>query len=308
MEYKIACITPVSHIENAWENLSKIGKVDYFPDANYELALNLCLENNIVFVNPNKMKYKLDENLIKKSNLKYIVTASTGTNHIDLIAASNKNIKVIALTKEHNIIESISSTAEHALALTLALIRNIPKSFDEVKRGKWDYYPFIGRQINHLTVGVIGYGRLGRMYSKYMNAMGAKVIYNDPFVAGGVSLDELLEKSHVISLHVHLNDSTRKMVNSSFISRTKIPYIINTSRGEIVDETAIISALHNKQLKGYATDVICNELGEIYTSELINAAKNDMNIIITPHIGGMTKEAQEIAYNAAIELLKKEIQ
>lgn len=309
----IACLTPIQHINGAWEKLNNMGDVLFYrPYADYEKAIETCKMSSIAFVNPNKMTYRLDKNLIESSSLKYIVTASTGTNHIDLAAAEKKGIVVISLTTEHQIINRITSTADHALALTLSLIRNIPKAFDSVKRYEWDYESYIGRQMNQLTIGVIGAGRLGSMYARFVSGMGANTVFYDPYVerkiaARKVDLEEFLQVCDVISLHVHLNEETKHMINKKFISQCKWnPYLINTSRGDIVNEDDVIEALENGKLKGYATDVISDEFGNVKNSKLIEASQK-LNIIITPHIGGMTIEAQEIAYNSAIDLLEKHL-
>lgn len=319
MDFKIACLTPIKHIKGAWENLSKLGKVDYKPDADYHDALMICRDNDVAFVNPNKMGYRMDEYFVSEAKLKYIVTASTGTNHIDLKAAAQHGTEVIALTTEMDVIKQISSTAEHALALTLSLIRNIPKSFDAVKQFEWNYQPFIGRQINKMTVGVIGCGRLGSMYVDYLDAMGASVLFTDPAVGHWrqanaknvkkVDQEELLEESDIISLHVHVKDDTFRMVNRDFLSKCKKqPYLINTSRGDIVNEADVLESLRSGQIKGYAADVIADEFGSLKDSELIWAAKEEnLNIIVTPHIGGMTTEAQEIAYNGVISILENKL-
>jgi D-3-phosphoglycerate dehydrogenase len=143
-----------------------------------------------------------------------------------------------------------------------------------------------------------------------------KVLVCDPYVDNEVEgwnveqvgLDELLGRSDVISLHVHVTDETREMINKNTISKmVKKPYLINTSRGEIVNEDDIIDALRSEDLQGYATDVIRDEFGDIKNSKLVDESITPQDkIIITPHIAGMTKEAREIAYNLAVDKLEKE--
>jgi D-3-phosphoglycerate dehydrogenase len=258
----------------------------------------------------------LDGDLLQFGQLKAICTASTGTNHIDVKYCEEKEIEIISITKDYQVINKISSTAEHTLALMLSLIRNIPSSFHSVKDGNWDWEPYVGRQMNSLTIGIIGYGRLGKLMAKYCDTLGMEILLHDPcvFSFGGniernkqpVELDELLERSDVISLHVHVTDETREMINKNTISKmVKRPYLINTSRGEIVNEDDIIDALRSEDLQGYATDVIRDEFGDIKNSKLVEFSMNpNNNVVITPHIAGMTKEAQEIAYHWAIDKLE----
>lgn len=304
---KIACLTPVSHIPNVLENLKSLGEVAYYPYADYLFANSVIKNSDIIFVNPNKMTYRLDSVSFTDSSLKYIVTASTGTHHIDLEAAHKNNIQVISLTNASHIIEKIPSTAEHAFGLTLALIRNIPKAMTSVKAGFWDYEPYIGIELKNKTVGVIGYGRLGKMYADFARAFGCNVLYYD--IKGDCdTLEDIQDKAHIISLHVHLNSSNWYMISYDFLSKLKQkPYLINTSRGDLVNEQALLVALENKTLSGYATDVLSHELGYTDSSPIVQAM-DKYNIVVTPHIGGMTVEAQEKAYNGVIELLKTTLQ
>jgi D-3-phosphoglycerate dehydrogenase len=190
-------------------------------------------------------------------------------------------------------------------------MRNIPKSFHSVKDGNWDYEPFVGHQIKGKTIGVIGYGRLGQIMCELFNGWGVTKLASDPnrFVttARGVGQAELLERSDVIFLHVHVTDETRGMVDEEFLSYMKEgSYLINTSRGELVDEEAIIESIKVGHLKGYGTDVIKDEFGDIQNSKLVEFSMNpNNNVVITPHIGGMTIEGQTKAYLWAANKFKK---
>tara|TARA_Y100000593_G_scaffold93937_1_gene190701 strand:- start:685 stop:1608 length:924 start_codon:yes stop_codon:yes gene_type:complete len=305
---KIICITPVKHIDGVYENLCSLGKVIYEPYIGYEDLKEMITKpgNGIttIFTNPNKQEFILDEELLKYSIVTRIITASTGLNHIDMNYM--KNFYVHSLTEELDVIERISSTAEHAFALMMSLVRNIPKSFDDVKDGHWDYEKFIGMQLKGKNIGIIGLGRLGKMMMNYCLGLGMNPKIYDPY-NGYNDLDSVLKQSDIISLHVHVTNETRNIVNKKFLDRMKKnSYIINTSRGEIVNEKDIIKSLESGYLKGYATDVVCDEFGNIKDSEMIERSK-DLNIIVTPHIGGMTKEAQEIAYNGIINKTKSEL-
>ena len=317
---KIICITPIKNIFGVFERLESMSDNLYYePDIDKDALKTLLKVSgaDYIFTNPNKQNYMLDGDLLQFGQLKAICTASTGTNHIDVKYCEEMEIEIISITKDYQVINAITSTAEHTLALMLSLIRKIPTSFHSVRDGNWDWEPYVGRQMNSLTIGIIGYGRLGKLMAKYCDALGMEVLLHDPYVFsfGGniernkqpVELDELLERSDVISLHVHVTDETREMINKNTISKmVKRPYLINTSRGEIVNEDDIIDALKSEDLQGYATDVIRDEFGDINNSKLVEESMDpNMNIIITPHIAGMTKEAQEIAYHWAIDKLEK---
>ena len=313
MKKKLLIITPVKHISNVFQDLNKYFNVKYLPDPYEDDVLNIIGQFDCIFTNPNKSKIFLGPKILASaSNLKVICTASTGVNHIDIEYIKGKNIKLISLTEEREIINSISSTAEHAFALTLSSLRNIPNSFSDVKNGNWDYEKFIGRQVDKLTFGIIGYGRLGKLYSAYCLAFGAKVIVYDPyknienkFIKQVSDIESLLQDSDVLSFHVHVTDETIKMVNKTWFDKIKRDVlIVNTSRGDIISEHDLVKFLKNNNKAKIATDVLEDEVRNRSKSPLLKfASKNSDRIIITPHIGGMTKEAQEIAYGHSVSLL-----
>lgn len=314
MKKKILVITPVKHIMRVTENLEAIAAVTYMDDPTLEEILPLIKSYDAIFTNPNKSKIFIGKELIDAGKkLKVICTASTGTNHIDKDYAKAKNIKVLSLTEERKIINKISSTAEHAFALTMSSLRNITQSYMSVLEGQWDYENFIGRQMDGLTIGIIGFGRLGSIYSKYCNSFNSKVLAFDPYktilddkVQQVDSINKLLIESDVISIHAHVNAETTGMVNESWFEKMKKNVLlINTSRGEIINEDDLVKFLSKNKLAKVATDVLSDEIRNREMSKLLNYAKKTDQVIITPHIGGMTKEAQEIAYNHAARLLKQ---
>ena len=303
----IVCITQLKHLDGVYDLLKEFGYVTYVPDITKEELKSTLFEtkSKYLFTNPNKQPFILDEEVLKDSNIKVINTCSTGTNHIDMKYCKENNIEVWHLARDYELINQLPSTAEHAFGLMLSLIRKIPMSFHSVRDGNWDYEPYIGRQLKGLTVGIIGYGRLGKMMETYCYAFGMTVKIHDPY-EGYDDLDLVLRESDVISLHVHVTGKTVGMINGKTISKMeKKPYLINTSRGEIVYEKKVIEAIEEGKLSGYATDVIIDEFGDIHNSKLIEFSMNpNRNVIITPHVGGMTWEGQTKAYKWAINKFK----
>lgn len=310
---KIICITPITHIKGAIDALSNCGELYYHPYISKDEVKNrmILFEIDTIFTNPNKQTFVIDEQLLSGTDVKTICTASTGTNHIDMDYCEINKIDVLSLTTDYDVIKKISSTAEMAFTLMLALIRNLPKAINSVRKYGWDYEKYIGRQLDHLTVGIVGYGRLGEHYARFCEPFFKDILITDPYKKiykyNQVDLDELLRRSDVVVLHVHLNKETYHLIDDSAISRMKdSSYLVNTSRGDVVDEISIIYALKKSNLLGYATDVISNELESgVKNSPLIKAMNDGENIIISPHIAGMTKEAQEIAYLNSIKKLKR---
>lgn len=312
-EVSVLVITPVHHIEGVVPVLEGIGRVSYLEDASQADVQRAVRDHDAVFTNPNKSNVFLGRDVMDAgSRLTAIATASTGRNHIDLEYARTRNVTVLSLTDERHVIDRISSTAEHALALALAAIRRIPHGFDAVRRGEWDYLPFIGRQLDHLTAGVIGYGRLGSRFARYAQPLFRKVLACDPYVqmrdAGveQVGLDRLLRECDVISVHTHVTPETTGMLDRKALEQVKPDVVlVNTARGEMFDEEALIEFLNTHPRAMLAADVVAGEVTGKQSSPLIAYARSAANIILTPHVGGMTVEAQRIAYMHAATLLQQ---
>ncbi len=310
---KILVITPVKHINFLCEKLEAVGNVTYMEDPDFSDVIEAISQFHVIFTNPNKSKVFIGEELLRAGiNLKLIVTASTGTNHIDKVITKKMGIEIISLTKEKNTIEKISSTAELAFGLTLNSLRNINISHKNALQGEWDYTQYIGRQMNALTIGVIGYGRLGRMYANFCKAFGSKIIAYDPYKKiedKGIKqvklINELLNVSDVISFHVHISPETTNMADKKFFSQMKSNVlIVNTARGEVINEKDLVVFLKKNPDVRVATDVLANEIKGRKDSLLFKYALENESVIITQHIGGMTSEAQEIAYNHVANKLK----
>ena len=311
---EILVITPIKHIPGVIEILNSVGNITFIDDPSLDDVIKIISNFDAIFTNPNKSKVFIGKELIDAgTKLSVICTASTGTNHIDKKYCKVKNIKVISLTEERKIINKISSTAEHAFALMLSSLRKIPQSFDSVKSFNWDYEPFIGRQLDHLTIGVIGYGRLGTYFSRYARAFGCTILVNDPYKKieeegeiKQVDIDNLLSESDVISIHVHVTNETIGMIDENHFMKMKSNVlIINTARGDIVNENDLIKFLSVNENARYATDVLANEvIDNKIDNKIINYAKKSNQILITSHVAGMTVEGQSIAFNHAAKLLK----
>ena len=310
---KLVCITPIRHLEGVYESLQDIMDFEYHPNIKKHELNKLLIDTGsyYIFTNPNKQNFILDEEVLKYTNVKVINTCSTGLNHIDMNYCKSNNIKVWSLKKDYELINDLPSTSELAFGLMMSLLRNIPKSYHSVKDGNWDYEPYVGHQIKGKTIGVIGYGRLGKIMCDLFYGWGVKLLATDPYeritTARGVPLSELLDKSDVVFLHTHVTEETRGMVDEEFLSYMKEgSYLINTARGELVDEEAIIESIKVGHLKGYGTDVIKDEFGDIENSKLVEFSINpNNNVVITPHIGGMTIEGQTKAYHWAINKFKE---
>lgn len=252
-----------------------------------------------------RLGYNIDSAGFRKTGrLKVIATPTTGLDHVDVQEARRRGIVVISLKGETGFLDTVRATAEHTMALILALLRRIPWAFDSVRQGRWDRDRFRGRELFGRTLGIVGLGRVGRHMAGYGEAFGMNVIGHNggnPARLPGVrvvSLEELLTESEIITIHVPLSHETDGMLGRrEFSLMRRGAILVNTSRGGIVDEGALLEALSTGEVSGAALDVLCGE--PRYERRwkalpgLVEYARCHGNLLITPHIGGATNESME---------------
>lgn len=250
-----------------------------------------------------RLGHRVDEELLSAATrLRFVATATTGLNHIDLDAAARRGVAVLSLKGETAFLDTVTATAEHTWGLLLALVRHLPGALAQVLEGHWDRNRFKGRELSGLTLGIVGYGRLGRMVAGYGQAFRMRVLAADPHPISrdeGVTylpLYELLAAADIVSLHVALDATTDGLVDgAAFGSMKPGAYLINTARGELLDEGALLAALESGRLAGAALDVLRDEIPTAQSCPvqhpLLAYALTHDNLLITPHIGGATHDA-----------------
>ncbi len=245
----------------------------------------------------------LDENILKgQAGLLAVVTPTTGLNHIDVSYCKRNGVAVISLQGESDFLASVKSTAEHCWSLILMLARNMRGATEDVLAGNWRRDPFLAYELEGKTLGVIGYGRLGKIVTSYAKCFGMKVVAYDcdekvfDKSVSKVSLDELLHDSDILSLHIPSNSETNGFMDGEKFSKMKDGAIfINTSRGEVVEESGLLSYLESGKLMAAAVDVLDGDSawGSVVPNNhpLIEYARRNENLVITPHMGGYGKES-----------------
>jgi len=239
-------------------------------------------------------------------NLKYIVSPTTGLNHIDLEYCRARRIQIVSLKGETAFLNSIRSTSEHTIALMLGLVRNIvPGVNSVVDHHQWNRDQFKGREISALTLGVLGVGRIGLHIISYAKAFGMSVFACDEhrmidhLKDGHIqvcSKETLFARADIVTLHVDYRPENLGMVSKKEFSCMKQgSYFINTSRGELVVEEDLLWALEKGILAGAALDVLSDEqdIDGLFNKQILQYAKENTNLIITPHIGGCTSDAMQ---------------
>lgn len=266
------------------------------------------------------LNIKIDSQILKaSSNLSYIVSPATGLNHLDLDALQAKNIKVLSLLDLKDQIANIFATAELAWGLVISASRKINLSNQKILNGVFDRKEFIGRDLHGRTLGVIGFGRLGSRVAAYGIAFGMKsVVYeideskrtSSLPVKFVDSVEEVFEKADVISVHIPLTKENYNFIDAKRIQSLKHGAVfVNTSRGEILDEHALMTALRNGKIFGVGADVLSNESEpnhDLEASALFRAARAGLNVVVTPHIGGWADFSVAKARNLIVnEFLKR---
>ena len=242
-----------------------------------------------------------DKLLAKADRLKVIGRAGIGVDNVDIPAASRKGVIVMNTPFGNSV-----TTAEHAVAMMFAVARQLPEASASTHAGKWEKNRFMGVELFNKTLGVIGAGNIGGIVIDRALGLHMKVLAYDPFLsperareigATKVELDELLAKSDFITLHVPLTDKTRNILSADAIARLKPgARIINCARGGLVDEAALAEALKSGHVAGAAFDVFQTE--PAIESPLFGLP----NVVVTPHLGAATTEAQE---NVALQVAEQ---
>lgn len=228
-------------------------------------------------------------------NLKLIAFGTVGFNYVDLAYTEEKNIPVTNISKY-----CIKEVADYTVGMILMLNRRILQFSNSVKNDKkWQYDLFPDmRRLENLTIGLLGFGNIPRLVTDRLKPFGSKVIAYDPFVdkeeakknydVDLLSLDEVLKRSDVISMHLPVTDDTYQLIDDEIIAKMKEGVIlVNSSRGQLVDEEAIVRAINQKKIKYYAADVLTSENPDLENHPFIDKE----NIIITPHIAFYSQEA-----------------
>lgn len=280
--------------------LKKAGLVVvYKPDVEPDELITSVRDCDVIIV---RSRTKITKDIIDAApNVKIIARVGVGLDNIDTNYAETKGIKVLNAAEA-----AMNAVSELVIGLMLSLCRNIPKANDGIKVGKWLKKELVGSELRGKYLGIIGVGNIGRNVGRIakclrMNLIGYDIFpINQEYVreVGMIKTDlkTLLENSDFVTCHVPLTADTKHLINSETLSYMKpTAYLINTSRGEIIDEQSLFTALSEKRIAGAGLDVF--EVEPPTNTELLQLS----NIICTPHIAAQTKEAQELASTVIAE-------
>lgn len=262
-----------------------------------------------------RSRFKIDKHFLDKAtNLKFIGRVGAGLENIDCDYASSKNIALIAAPEGNR-----NAVGEHSLGMLLSLFNKLNKADREVRNGKWLREENRGIELDGKTVGLIGYGNMGKSFAKKLCGFNVDVLCYDiiPNVSDAnckqVSLQELQEKSDVLSLHTPQTEGTKNMVNANFINSFKKPFwLINTARGTSVNTKDLVEALKSGKILGAGLDVLEYEKASFENlfsddkmPEAFQYLINAENVILSPHVAGWTIESKEKLAQTIVDKIKE---
>ena len=313
----------------------KIKKLLYFSGVKLN-SLNLqILEKNINVIKINSIKdskklkhaKKLeifsmycDQNFFYSSgflklfpNLRYLISSTTATTFIDEKFCKKNKIQIISLENDTKFLKTITSTAEHALGLILMISRKYLPSIKSIEKKEFNRRPFGGyKMLSKSNLGIIGYGRLGKILKKISKNIFHKIYFADnksKKIIFKRQLKNISEKCDFISIHIPAKENYDFFNKKNFPQFQKKFFLINTSRGEVINENFVLDLLKKRKILGYAADVLKDEFTEKFklSKNLLFKNRKKYNILITPHIGGSTLDAWNLTEKRVINRFIKKI-
>lgn len=243
-----------------------------------------------------RTKFRIDQELMAAApSLKFIARAGAGLDNIDEAYATSRNITLLNAPEGN-----MDAVGEHAIGLLLSLMNNFRNADQEVRNGIWDREGNRGYELKGKTVGIIGYGFMGKSFAKKLSGFEVNVIAYDKYKTGftdayakEVSMEEIVRQSDVLSLHIPLTAETRQMLNEEYLFHFRKPFFfINTARGEIVNTAAVLSAIKSGKILAAGLDVLeVEKFPALADQQWFSNLKDSGKVILTPHVGGWTFES-----------------
>ncbi|NNL07757.1 MAG: hydroxyacid dehydrogenase, partial [Croceitalea sp.] len=276
------------------EQLAELGfeNTEDYTSTKEQIVKNIHLYDGLII----RSRFSIDEQFLEKAtNLKFIGRVGAGLENIDVRYARQKNIFIAAAPEGNS-----NAVAEHTLGMLLSLMNNFDKANNEVKKGIWDREGNRGVELNGKTVGILGYGNMGKAFAKKISGFAVEVICYD--IVCGVEDDfarqvgilEFQQKSDIVSLHVPETELTTGMVNLEFIEKFHNPFwLLNTARGKCVVTEDLVQALRTGKIRGAGLDVLEYEKASFETMfatkpKAFEYLKKATNVLLTPHVAGWT--------------------
>ena len=297
---------------NKAKTLFEIKIIEYMPYEDLSNTINLY---DGLLINA---RIKLDNQLIQKAHLlKAVFSPTIGFDHVDQVSLAKKGIQFSALGLENEFRSTLWSTAEHALTLILTAYRDIKHMSSDVENNfSWDNRKYFFNDIRNSTIGIIGFGNIGRKLYDLLKPFNCNILVYDPYISTSeisqydvskTDLNSLLMASDIVTLHVPLNNETKYLIDfKEFLLMKSKSIIINTSRGGVVNELAFLKAIKENKINGGAFDVVENESPfGVSNSLLVQEARHNKKILITPHVGGSSQDYLHRVFSYSLDRLSE---
>ena len=292
--WKIGILEPLDFSATAVASLRELGEVELFRGGSVSDFLR---GKHAIFI---RLGHFVDGELLALApELRVICSPTTGLNHLDLDAVRAAGVQVLNLQGERAFLNTVRATPEHTLGLILALLRHYTQAFGSELHPGWERDPYRGGEVFGRTFGIIGMGRVGMCVAGYLHALEGTVIGYDngcdvsfpADVKRLESLEALIEQTSVVIMCASLTDANVGMLNCDLLRQLRGKFLVNTARGELVDEASLIEFIEADHFAGVALDVLVDEQsGPLGLPALLHAGRN-RNVIVTPHIAGATFES-----------------
>jgi D-3-phosphoglycerate dehydrogenase / 2-oxoglutarate reductase len=297
---------------NKAKTLFEIKIIEYMPYEDLSNTINLY---DGLLINA---RIKLDNQLIQKTHLlKAVFSPTIGFDHVDQVSLAKKGIQFSALGLENKFRSTLWSTAEHALTLILTAYRDIKHMSSDVENNfSWDNRKYFFNDIRNSTIGIIGFGNIGKKLYELLKPFNCNILVYDPYISTSeisqydvskTDLNSLLMASDIVTLHVPLNNETKYLIDfKEFLLMKSKSIIINTSRGGVVNELAFLKAIKENKINGGAFDVVENESPfGVSNSLLVQEARHNKKILITPHVGGSSQDYLHKVFSYSLDRLSE---
>ena len=240
-----------------------------------------------------RTKFRVNQEVMNAApNLKFVARAGAGMDNIDVAIADEKNIQLINAPEGNS-----DAVGEHAIGLLLSLMNNFRKADIEIRNGVWDREGNRGYELKGKTVGIIGYGHMGKSFAKKLKGFEVNVLAYDKYKTGfsddfakEVSMDEMVKQVDILSLHIPLTNETKQMVNDEYLFHFRRPiFFLNTARGEIVNTASVLKCIKSGKISGAGLDVLeVEKFPSLKSAPFYQELIAEGKLILTPHVGGWT--------------------
>lgn len=295
--------------EKAIQLLRSLGNVRVLASEPLEQFL---ADKDVLFV---RLGRHIDEALLALApRLRIICSPTTGHTHFDEKALARRGVLLLSLRGERDFLQRIHATPEHTLGLVFSLLRNYRFAFLNMQNRGWDRDRYRGEGLSGKVAGIIGMGRVGKRIAQYLTAFEVPILFYDPDHNANYpgaqrldTIDDVLEGSDIVVMCAAFVLGSDPIIDRKRVGLLKGKYWVNTARGELVDEQALLEGIRQNWFKGVATDVIADETGAHRLDDWLQAAEG-RNVIITPHIAGATVDAMHTTEEFMVEKLVRALQ